>query len=189
MKPNYKKHLITIGLIWAGCFALFLFVYMFLIMPHKKTRKQTAKILAEKKELYNQVMKVSAKKVRNSLEEEIQNLLNDVKKFAVDFENFADLTFDIGRIAGQKDLDNFSIKYKKKPTAYETDEHTYINNNIIDISFTGGFNQFAVFLNTLERHQPVIFIDKFRIMRSKQKDSDHKVTMNLSVLVRKPQNS
>jgi len=42
-------------------------------------------------------------------------------------------------------------------------------------------------LNTIERHWPVVFVEKFSISRSKQDDSEHPVTMNLTVFVKKKQ--
>jgi hypothetical protein len=56
--------------------------------------------------------------------------------------------------------------------------------NHIDVRFTGSFLQFAAFLNMLERHRPVVFVDKFEIKRSQQDSLSHKVRMNLAVLVR-----
>ncbi|MHC4076368.1 MAG: GspMb/PilO family protein, partial [Planctomycetota bacterium] len=53
--------------------------------------------------------------------------------------------------------------------------------------FNADFKGFAALLNALERNRPVIFIDKFLIEKSKQRNLEPKVTMNLTVLVRKHQ--
>ena len=46
-------------------------------------------------------------------------------------------------------------------------------------------DKFAAFLNALERSRPVIFIDKFQIIRSRDSNSNHTVDMKLAVLVGK----
>jgi len=63
----------------------------------------------------------------------------------------------------------------------------YIYENYIDISFNAGFSQFAALLNALERHWPVVFVDKFTITRSRQDNLERPVTMNLTVFVKKKQ--
>ena len=57
----------------------------------------------------------------------------------------------------------------------------------INISFTGDWNQFATFLNSLERRKPVIFVDKFTIARADQDDSVFQVNLNVAAFVRKQQ--
>ena len=183
----YKKYFMTTALIWAGCFILFLFVYMIVLAPQKKSRKQIENQLAEKKQIYNSALKATQEETRIWLNEQIENLRNKSNRFVIDFEDSANLTFDISQIANEKKLDSFSIKGKdagKDPTDFK-----YLCENRIDVSFAAAFNQFATFLNALERHWPVIFVDSFKITRSRRDDSDHKVNMGLAVFVRKRQDS
>jgi hypothetical protein len=56
----------------------------------------------------------------------------------------------------------------------------------IDISFVSGFNQFAAFVNNLERHRPVFFVHAFKIARSNQDKSVYTVTLDVRALVRRP---
>ena len=64
-----------------------------------------------------------------------------------------------------------------------------VGENQIDVFFEGTFNQFAAFLNSLERHEPVIFVEQFKISRDLRDDTRNKVTMTLSVLVNQPQDA
>jgi Tfp pilus assembly protein PilO len=108
--------------------------------------------------------------------------LND---FVIESDDSANLTLDISQIASEKKLDSFMIKTKENRENSAIPDCKYITEDRIDIGFNAGFNQFAAFLNALERHQPVVFIDTFSIARSKQDDSGHKVNMNLAVFARK----
>ena len=110
-----------------------------------------------------------------------------MKDFVVDFEDSANLIFDISQIATEKKVDSFSIKGQEDRRGSTGLDLKHLREHRIDINFAGGFNQFATFLNALERHRPVIFVDKFEITRSRQENSGHKVNMDLVVLVKKRQ--
>ncbi len=183
----YRKYFATAALIWAGCFILFLFIYMIVLAPQKKSRKQVENQLAEKKRIYNSALKATEEETRIWLNEQIENLRSKLNGFAIDFEDSANLTFDISQIASEKKLDSFSIK--GKDAGKNSADFKYLYENRIDVGFTAAFNQFAAFLNALERHWPVIFVDSFKITRSRRDDSGHKVNMGLAVFVRKRQDS
>ncbi len=182
---TYRKYFTTGALIWAGCFIVFLFVYMIVLAPQKKSRKQIENQLAEKKQIYNSALKATQEETRIWLNEQIENLRNKLDGFVIDFEDSANLTFDISQIANEKKLDSFSIK--GKDTSKDSTDFKYLCENYIDVGFTAAFNQFAAFLNALERHWPVIFVDGFKITRSRRDDPGHKVNMSLTVFVRKRQ--
>ncbi len=181
----YRKYFTTAALIWAGCFILFLFVYMIVLAPQKKTRKQIENQLAEKKQIYNSALKATQEETKIWLNEQIENLRSKLNEFVIDFKDSANLTFDISQIANEKKLDSFSIK--GKDASEGSTDFKYLSENHIDVSFAAAFNQFATFLNALERHWPVIFVDSFKITRSKRGDPGHKVNMNLAVFIRKRQ--
>ncbi len=189
MKPIYKKYLTKTALVWVGCFVLFFLVHLFVLAPQKKNRKQVEKQLAEKKQMYDSVLKVTQKETRIQLNEQIEHLRNRLKDFVIDYEDSANLTFDISQMANKKKVASFSIKNKDKKNRRSSaiPDYDYISENHIDVSFTAGFNQFAALLNALERHRPVVFVDKFIITRPKRDNSAHQVNMDLAVLVRKRQ--
>ena len=97
------------------------------------------------------------------------------------------MTFDISQIANEKKVASFSSKVKKSRGLSTITDYKYIYEDQIVISFIGDFNQFATFLNALERHRPVIFVDKFSLTRSGQEDSVYKVSLNVAALVKKQQ--
>ncbi len=174
-----------------GCFILFLFVYMFLLAPQEKSKNQIEKQLAEKKGIYNSAIEAAQEETKLKLDEEIKQLQSGLKSFVIDSEDLANLIFDIGQIANEKTVTSFRIKTKdsRQGQGLEIPNCNYIYENQINIGFAAGFTQFAAFLNALERHQPIVFVDKFAIKRSEQDDSGHQVNMNLAVFVRKRQDS
>ena len=187
MKSIYRKYFTTVALIWTGCFVLFLFVYVLVLAPQRKSKKQIEKQLAERKQVYNSALKAAQEKTKIRLNEQIEHLRSGLKDFVIDFGDSANLTFDISQIASEKKVDSFSIRTKDDRGNRAIPKCNYIRESHIDISFTGGFSQFATFLNALERRRPVIFVDKFAITRSDEGDSDHRVSMSLAIFVKKRQ--
>ena len=182
---TYKKYLTTAGLIWAACFVVFLLVYVLVLGPQKNRKKRVEGELAEKKQIYESALTASQKETKARLNGQIEHLRNRLKDFVVDFDDSANLTFEISQIANDKKVASFSIKGKESSVLSGEPVSKYISENHIVISFTGGFNQFATFLSALERHRPVLLVDKFAITRSGQEDSIFRVSLNLAAFVRK----
>ena len=190
MKSIYKKYLTTVSLIWAGCFVLLGLVYVLVLLPQNKSRKYVEKQLAEKKQIYNYAQKAAQEETKIQLNEQIEHLRNRLTDFVADTRDLADLTLDISRIANEKRVDSLDLTSKDRRGGSEIPNCNYILENRFIASFdASGFNKFATFLNALERHRPVIFVDDFKITRSKRDDSGHKVQMGLAVFAKKQQDS
>jgi hypothetical protein len=186
MKPIYKKNLTTVALIWAGCVIMLLLIYMLVLAPQSKSRKMIEKDLDEKKQQYQSALAADKEETKIQIRRHIEELQSRLKDFVVDFEDSANLTFDIGEIARDQQISSFNIKAKGKSGVSMIPNCDYICESEINIGFTARFNQFAVFLNTLERHRPVIFVDEFTVTRSRNKeDFQHRSSLNVAVFVKK----
>lgn len=184
----YRKYLTTAALIWAACFTLFFFIYLLVLIPQKGRQKQVENKLTQKKRLYESALKATHQETKIRSNEQIGRLQDRLRDFVIDFDDSADLTFDIGQIAGEKRLASFSIKGRDNSELSAIPDCDHICESRIDISFTAGFRQFATFLNALERHRPVLFVDRFTV-NSGRSGSDSQVNVNLVVFVRKRQES
>ena len=184
---TYKKYFTMAGLIWAACFVVFLLVYVLVLVPHKNSKELIEGKLAEKKQVYESALRAAQKETKTQLNEQIEHLQNRLKDFVADFEDSANLTFEISQIADEKNIASFSIKGKDNLVLSGKPDSKYISENHLVISFIGGFNQFAAFLSALERHRPVLLVDKFTIARSGQDDSVFRVNLNVAAFVTKQQ--
>ena len=95
------------------------------------------------------------------------------------------LTLDIGRISNEVELDSIKSSFTGGERTLKTVNYKHIIARYISVNFNSSFNEFADFLNRLERSRPVFFIDTFSITRSVESDSGHKVDMKLAVLIGK----
>jgi Tfp pilus assembly protein PilO len=185
---THKKYLLTSAIIWAACFVIFLLAYMLNVRPQKNSKKLIESKLAEKKQVYESALRAAKEETKIRLNEQIESLQSRLKDFVADFEDSVNLTFDLSQIADEKKVTSFGSKVKSnRGLTMKKDEYNYIRENQINISFTGDFNQFATFLNTLERHRPVIFVDKFTLTRSARDESVYLVNLSVVAFVRKQQ--
>lgn len=186
----YKKYLTTVALVWAAYFIVLVFVYMLILGPMLVDKRRVEDKLAATKLKYETLVRESKEDARTKLREEIELLRSRMEDFTIDFENSANLTFDISRIAGAEQIASFSIR--SRDDSRRTSDLTggkYVSESQIDVSFNAGFHQFATFLNALERHRPVLLVDRFTVNGLRQSASGPQVDMNLVVLVRKQQDS
>jgi len=184
-----KKYFVITALIWSGCAVLLVFLYMLLLAPQTKESKKIKVQLEQAKQVYRSALNAAQKGTQIRMKKQIEQLERRLGDFVIDAEDSANVVFQISRIASEMDLGSFNIKTKQQREGSEIPNCKLIQAEHIAVSFTGGFNQFAAFLNSLERHRPVIFVDEFKITRSKTGGHVHQADMNLTVFVKKPQKS
>ncbi len=182
---TYKKNLKIWAVIWAVCMVLFAMIYVLVLGPQNHSRKRLKNELDEKRQLYEFAQNAAHEDTRNRLLDQIEGLRNNLNVFTIDLEDSANLTFDISQIAREKNVASLNVENKNKRKAVEEPDSKNISENHINISFITGFNQFAAFLNALERHQPVLFVNEFKLVRSNQNKSAYQVTMDVAALIKK----
>jgi len=185
MKSIYRKYVKAGVLIWSACFLVLLLCYLVVLMPQERIRRMTETKLADTKMLAQSAREAALEENKNRLLERLSESSDRLKDFVIEQENAANLTFDIGRVSSEVDLNSFSSNFTGADRAIKTDNYKHIIARYISVNFNSSFNKFAIFLNRLERNRPVFFIDTFSITQAGESDSGHKVDMKLAVLVGK----
>ncbi|MFH1371061.1 MAG: GspMb/PilO family protein [Planctomycetota bacterium] len=181
----YRKYVLIMGLVWGCCLVLFVLAYLFVISPRLKVKAELVRQANEKKQMYEAAIDATKEENRKKLTDEVASLKSMANDYVADFESSANLTFDIGRIASEKQVGSFAVKAANRIGGSNKLDSKNVEEKYIDISFESNYRQFATFLNAIERHRPVIFIDRFKVSRSAQSGSQHKVDMGLTIFVRK----
>ena len=189
MKTVNKRYLTTIASIWFSFFVLLLLVNLVVLMPQRNRIKLLEKQIGEKKQTFEQALKIGDYDNQLRLDREIKQLRSELDGFVNAFDNLSNLTFEIRQIAVKEKVDSFSIRAKDSYQALAIPHCNYIRESRIDTNFLSNFNQFANFINSLERHKPVIFVDTFTIKRGDEQGDAHRVRVDLSVFVKKPQDT
>lgn len=189
MQRLLKEYGMMLGMIGGACLIVFVFTYAWVLSPQSLMKQKFSSELEEKKQDYAAAREASQEGARKRLLLEVEQLEDKLRSYVADSNGSTNLTFDISEIANKNDVASFSIKSKANDGFYDVPLCSLIGENRMDISFMSGFRQFAMFLNSLERHEPVVFVDSFSITRSRQSDSGHRVSMGLSVFVEKRNDS
>jgi hypothetical protein len=184
---NNKKSLKILAITWIGSLVLSVLVYMLVLEPQNRSRKNLESKLVEQRQGYELARKAAMEETRARLTEQIDTLRNKLKTFVIDSQDVANLTFDISRIAQEKKVASLSVEHKYKADVSEEEDSKNISEKHIDISFITDFSQFFAFLNALERHQPVLFINQFTLSQLSQNKSAYQVTIDVAALVKKQQ--
>ncbi len=192
---EYKTYLKRAGIVWMLSLVLCLLAYLLVLRPQYNIKRRLERNLDEQKQTYAAARRATQEKNRIQLNEHIQRLRTQIKGFVINSDELTDLTFDISQIANREKLASFSVTPRSKRsggrrgTAGEKSDNNAINENLIDIRFIARFHQFAAFVNALERHRPVLFIDEFSITRSSQDESIYQATLDVTAFVRKQQDN
>jgi len=183
----YKKYLTVTAIAWGGCLMLFVAAYIVLIKPQINSKQHLEKKLSEKIQEHKAAEKAAEEQTGIELKNQIAGLQERLGDFVTEFENAADLNFDITKIAREREVASLSVGSSKstKVSTKDVADSNSIDEKRIDISFISGFNQFASFVNSLERNRPVIFVHEFRLTRANQNKSAYQVTMDVRALVKK----
>lgn len=181
----YKKYILTMAIVWSAAFALFALAFFFFVSPQMKVAAQLAADCDAKQKLYESAVEAAKEENKKKLADEVQTLKNRLSQFVVEAQESANLTFDVSRIAGAKQVSSFTVKTPEQLKSSDQGDSKNLQENRIEVSFSSDFRQFAAFLNDLERHQPVVFVDRFKLTRANNNETLHKIDMALSFFVKK----
>jgi Tfp pilus assembly protein PilO len=182
-----KKNLKISAVIWAACLVLFVLIYILVLGPQSRTRERLESEYNESKQTYEFAQNAAREETKNRLLEQIESLRNDLGVFTTDIEDSAGLIFDISRIAREKNVSSLNVEKAKEGRASDEDLAKNISESNINISFVAGFSEFAAFLNALERHKPVLFVNEFELVQSNQNNSVYQVDIDVAALIKKQQ--
>jgi hypothetical protein len=181
---TYKIYLKVSALIWTVCLIAFVLFYLFIFNPQNKAHKDIEKKIIQSKEEYEQAQKAAKYETQAGMNEEIGLLQNKLENFVLDSKSAADLTFDISQMAKECSLSSFNVQSSDMQAPVSSEPNSIFEKHIT-VSFVAGFNEFAVFLNSLERHKPVLFVNEFILSRQNDDKTAYQVILDLAALVQK----
>jgi hypothetical protein len=178
-----NKYLMVTAVVWGVCLALTAASYAVILRPHMDYGKALEAKVAVCKEQYAQAVQAAKEKDQDRLVQQVESLRNRVADFVVSLQEAPDLAFKIGELANEAKLESFGLRPVSNSRPEALPDFERIGERRAALTFSGGFRRFAAFLNTLERHHPVIFVETFTITRPVEKDSEPQASMELAVLV------
>ncbi|MBN2589349.1 MAG: hypothetical protein JXA96_05780 [Sedimentisphaerales bacterium] len=178
-----RNNLQIAGVIWGISVVVFASIYMFILKPQKLDMDNYA---VKQQKIDTTDFELQKKQLR----EQIDSIKVNLDDFVIGSDYVQDLaSVEIFNLAKDNNLDSFLIRPWRDKEVPAFKNNKYVYGQFIQVSFNATFNEFAQFLNKLERHEPYIFIDSFSIKRSTDGNKKHEVDMDLAILVEKNKTS
>jgi hypothetical protein len=169
--------------VWAACCVLFVLVYVFVLSPQGETLCAKKALIAKSDRDFTIATDAFTGATKQRLDNQIKQICEKLDTFASIGGDSSKLVVDLGQIANSLNVMGFSSKGRQEQSAATLPQCKALGAEYLYVSFKGSFNQFARFINELERHKPVVFVDKFTITRSEQGSFDNEINMVLAVFV------
>lgn len=181
-----NRYLLTMAGVWVPCLALAAACYALVLRPQGDERRWLVAQIAQAKERYAEAAAAARPENQAILTEQVNRLHDRAADFVVGFEDAPELAFEIGRLAHETRLESFGMRPIGTHASTVLPDGEHVGEKHLNVSFNAGFTRFAAFLNALERHRPVVFVETFTISRPQDSDAEPRVDMELAVLVEKP---
>jgi len=178
--------MLIMAAVWGPCLALAAASYALVLRPQVDYRRQLEAEVVQAKVLYARSLEAAKSETQTRLTEQVGRLEGRIDDFLVALDEAPALAFEIGDLARETRLESFGMKPISAQTTGPVTERQHLAEKHLNVSFEGGFPQFAAFLNALERHHPAVFVETFTINRPLETDARPRVDMGLAVLVEKP---
>ncbi len=177
----YKKNLKLVAIVWGISIAVLALFFFFWICPCNSELKQANTEQEKLTDRYNTAVANSEQKKREELTAELDMLRSRVGMYAIETSKSPQVVFDIRELARTSDIAISSVK--PSASVEKIVEAKYLRRQQLKIDFQAKFKNFAQFLNSLESHEPVVFVDKFKIVAADDARGLPKVSMDLSIYV------
>jgi hypothetical protein len=182
-----NRYLLVAGAAWGGCLILGAASYAIVLQPQEEYRHELGRDIAQAKERYGRALEAAKEKDRGELTQQVEGMRGRIADFVANPEGLSDIAFKIGELANATRLTSFSMRPSARHSHDVPPGCNHIAEKRVNVSFSAGFPRFAAFLNALERHDPIIFVETFSISRPLTSDAEPQIDMELAVLIRKPQ--
>jgi hypothetical protein len=172
----------VLAVVWGACFLAAVAFYALILRPHLGYRRTLEARVASCKQQYAVAIQAAKEKDQQRLAEQVEDLHRRIADFVVDLREAPTLAFRIGELANGAKLESLGMRPMNRnvPNAPRCER---IQERRVNLTFAARFRRFAAFLNTLERHHPVIFVESFAISRPPEKEAEPQASMELAVLV------
>lgn len=181
IKVKANKYMIAVVTVWGISIGL-LFVGYFALMQPQSLKLQQLRIQYQDSQQQSDHAQMAAMtESLNRLLDKREQSKNLIETFSIRQDDVTGLVFEIGQIANELALSDFSSKTQNQASYSTLGKSKILNENWLNVEFEGTFEQYVRYMNKLERNQPVVFIEEVFFRRGNDSKA-HKATLDLSFL-------
>ena len=179
---KHNKYKICLIGIWVGCVLLIGAGYFVFHLPKKSQLVQIQRQYTESQDQLTIANKATRDDVRQQAEQNFEDTANMINRYSIPCDNVTGVVFEIGKIANELGLSEFSSKNQKAQSLSTLGDSKVVSEAWLEVEFESSFLKFVQFVNRLEQETPVVFVEKITIRRNEGVQTNSDVKMELSFL-------
>lgn len=179
-----KKYWIGAGVFWTPWVILMASLYLFGLQPQALKYKAVHEELAASNERVSVARLSSLEDTRQRQIDLLAELQGRVNEFLVAPDQQDRILFEISRLANAYGLADYAGKSRPDLWGAEEGEPVMIQRMWLTITFKAPFQQFAAFINAMERNTPAIFVESAGIERSRENPKHHRAKLLIAFFTR-----
>jgi Tfp pilus assembly protein PilO len=184
-KIKYSRYIIATAAVWAVTVIVLGGGYFLFYAPQQAELFQLNYQCAESQTALEQAQLAAQDKTKAKQQQQCEDVDRLLSGLSTHQDTVTELVFEIGRIAtNDLRLFEFSSKNQTQKNYPTVGQSELVSEVWLNVDFQATFDQFAQFLNRLERHDPVVFVEEVSFRRGTQDSLGHKVSLQLSFLTK-----
>ncbi|MBN2511561.1 MAG: hypothetical protein JXB18_01360 [Sedimentisphaerales bacterium] len=186
--PNsaFKQYSLMVVCTWGLWAAIAAAAYFLVLGPQQAAVAKLGKEFNIINEQYALAQTAQRKETKVHIETILKDQIEKTSRFVVPYDTASGLTVQVSQLASQHNLSEFSTKTRELSSTFGTDSKAKITDAWLELTFACSFSQFAAFLNSLERSQPVVFVESAQISRDAEGPDLPRARVLVSYLVDLP---
>ncbi len=187
-RPNsaFKQYTLLVSCTW-GLWALIAGAAYFLVLgPQQIAVARLEREFHISNEQYAMAQTAQRKETKAHIESILKEQTEKTSRFVVPSDMASGMTVHISQLASEHGLSEFSTKTRELSSTFGTDSKANLTDAWLELTFACSFNQFAAFLNSLERSRPVLFVESAQIIRDTEGSGLPRARVLISYLMDRP---
>jgi hypothetical protein len=187
MRAASKRYGIITGVYLTVCVTAMGLFYGAVLRPQNRQWDGLRQELTDLTEQFDQAQQSRTEQSRTHLQTQLAALRKSWQDFVVDPGRASALAFQIGQMANDLKVSEYSARRKETQTKEEMQDYKKIDESWLQIGFRGPFESFAQFLNRIERNQPAMFVEEFSLKRNQNPSAKPDAEVSLCYFIEHPE--
>ena len=177
-----SRYAIITAAVWAVSVIVLAGGYFLFYMPQQIEFAQMKNQCNESQTMLEQSQLAAREQTKEKQKQRCEEVSQRIAGFSTQQDTVTELVFEIGRIANELHLVEFSSKNQRQKSYSTVGKSECVSEVWLNVDFEASFEQFAQFINQLECHSPVVFIEEVSFRRQSRSDKGHDASLKLSFL-------
>jgi hypothetical protein len=185
MKPKLSPYKAITAVAWALCIGAIVFGTVFFGGSQSSALDQARRSLQDSQEKLAFAQNAQKSETKQRTKERLVRAQESLNTFSCPASAESALIFQVGQLAHTLKLKQFTSRFPDNAPEQILEKSERLSEGWLTIEFVADYLSLAAFVNSIERHEPVLFVESIHLRPSDGNDEEASVRMNLSYLIRK----